>query len=129
MLHPDDVQYFERLRALGERVAAAAGIRCDVIEPKRRPGGAHGIAYVAERRIAIEVRHKAYVCDGGAWAARRYQHADNVRTLAHELAHLQEHQRYGETGHTPRFKAIERELMELARWLDDTPLDTIPSST
>src|SRR5690606_16088725 len=116
--HPDDVQYFERLRALGDQVAARAGIRCDVIEPKRRPGGARGNAYVHERRITIEVRFKAYVYDGGEWAPRRHPHDENVETLAHELAHLLEHQRHGSTGHTPRFRAIERELVEMARELD-----------
>lgn len=126
--HPDDVEYFEQLRALGEKVAAAAGIRCDVIEPKRRPGGVWGVAYVNERRIGIEVRFKAYAYDGGEWAPMRHSHDENVETLAHELAHLLEYQRYGSTGHTPRFKAIERELVELARELD-TPWATTDHTT
>lgn len=112
MLHPDDVAYFEDLRALGLRIAAAEGIAVAVIEPKRRPNsdGAYGLAYCSENRISIQIRPKAPADCGGQWFAR-HPHPRNLLTLAHELAHLLEYQRHGKTGHGPRFRGYEADLM------------------
>ena len=120
MQHPDDVQYFERLRAIGFEIAKANNIRCLVIEPKRRAGGAYGLAYLSECRISIEVRGKELMRDGGEWAKNRYRHACNLHTLAHELAHLQEHQTHGKTGHGPRFRTYETSLLAAVMQLDAT---------
>jgi hypothetical protein len=114
MLHPDDVEYFKHLREVGMNVAAQAGISVAVLEPKRRPNadGASGLAYCAEQRISIQVRPKKPAYDGGAWFARN-PHKHNLKTLAHELAHLKEYQAHGATGHGPRFREYEAALLEV----------------
>lgn len=112
MLHPDDREYFNRLQTIGLRVAAKAGIRVAVIEPKRRPGTGSGVAYLKQERIAVAVRGKQLARDGGEWSRQRYPHAENLHTLAHELAHLAEHQAHGKSNHGPRFRTFETPLVE-----------------
>jgi hypothetical protein len=119
MLHPNDTEYFEKLRKIGKLVALAHNIDVAVIEPKRAPGrGATGLAYCREKRISIEVRNKQPMSNGGAWSRGRYAHVNNLHTLGHELAHLLEFQTYGKTGHGARFKELETMLVNACNKLD-----------
>ena len=118
MLHEPDIDYFERLKTIGYAIAKQDNIRVACIEPKRRAGGAVGLAYVMEDRICIQVRDKKLKSDGGEWAKQRYQHDFNLTTLAHELAHIKEYQLHGKTNHGKRFKEYEAELKEAVLQLD-----------
>lgn len=111
-LHPDDVEYFERLCKLGFELAAANGIEVSEIKPKRPGGSSTGRAYLAERRISIEVRDKDPEWWGTGWHAARYPHLENLHTLAHELAHLKQYQETGATSHNDAFKQVAFDLYE-----------------
>lgn len=113
MLHDNDVEYFDKLKTLGFKVAKLSGIDVKVIEPKRRAGGTTGLAYLEEKRICIEVRNRDLMRDGAEWSKGRYKHSSNLHTVAHELAHLKEHQAHGVTNHGERFKAYEQEILKL----------------
>lgn len=118
MLHEDDVEYFDKLVHLGFKVAKIKNIVVNVIEPKRRAGGAVGLAYLTENRICIEVRSRQTMRDGGKWSQSRYKNNLNLHTLAHELAHLKEHQVHGSTNHSKRFKLYEEEILKAIMEID-----------
>lgn len=112
MLHEDDIKYFDKIKTIGLKVAEMFDINVKIIEPKRRPSGAYGLACCEESRISILIREKAFMYDGGAWSTKRLPDREVKHTLGHELAHLLEYQRYGKTNHGERFRGIESMLVE-----------------
>lgn len=119
MQHEADIEYFNKLKELGCEVARKYGINVNYIKPKRRCGmGSFGLAFLQDRGISIEVRDRDLMRDGGKWHKQRHTDECNLNTLAHELAHLQEYQAHGKTGHGPRFKAYMAPLLQTVkeRW-------------
>ena len=113
-LHPDDAPLWRSVERLAWAIADQEGLPLRAVEPKRRPlaDGAMGLCYCHERRIAIRIRCKDRVEDGGKWWKQPDSWDDIVWTVAHELAHL----RYPDHGRD--FKALESYLYEKAKdWL------------
>jgi len=120
-LHPDDCEIFNRAETLAFWLADCIQEDLKVFEHKRRPhdGGALGICYVNEKRIAIVVRFK-YGADMKLWGEpekankwHRHRLPDNeiFRTVAHEVAHLVH------PNHSQEFKELEARLWEYAKQL------------
>lgn len=119
MQHPDDIEYFQRIQRIGFAAAKEYGIRCLVIEAKKRPQTGYGNAYVLEDKICVSVRDKRTKDFGGQWAKHRYSHSDVLHTLAHELAHLAAYQREGKyIGHADKFRKHDAPLQQLVKELD-----------
>lgn len=118
MLHKDDNEYFNNLKEIGFKVAALECIKVKKIEPKRVCSGRTvGLCYCTQQRITIVVRQRDTQSWGGEWHNRR-PHEKVLKTLAHELAHLQEFQNHGKTGHGKRFKAYMANLEEKVKTED-----------
>ena len=101
-LHSDDFALWGEVSRITREGARLFDLPLVCVEPKRRPNGAHGLCYVDEGRIAILLRERMLMSNGGRWAAKPLPFDGIVATIAHELAHLKH------ANHGAEFRALEK---------------------
>lgn len=104
-LHPEDEALFLEAERLAYRLADMIGQTITEFAPMR-PTINRFVGYCySYGKICVQIRHRNYSKDGGAWAPEPRSWTGISRTVAHEVAHLVHFD------HSPEFRSLEQRLI------------------